>query len=350
MIHIVHIIPTLTFGGAERTLVNLINNSSFDFEHSIILFFDDQPLSDQINKNIEIRILNKKGKLSLGMVGDIKKYLKELKPDIVHTHLGGDFWGRIAAKKLNIPVISTEHNVNFDEGNIKRIVRKLMKNYSDRYVAVSKEVSKYVKSIYKIKNKITVIPCGVETDIFKNLPEPNFQNNNVVILGRLVPQKGYIVALEALSKIKDNWNLKIVGNGELKDELILKSKELGLENKIYFLPAVKDVAGILKDSDVLLAPSLWEGLGIVAMEGMAAGRLVIASECGGLKELIQDKKTGLFFKTSDVDDLTEKINWYFENKKECLKIANQGKVYALENFGIKKQVQEYEKLYKEILK
>lgn len=349
MIRVTHIIPTLTYGGAERTLINLINNSSPDFEHSVILFFDDQPLSEQLEKKIKIKILNKKGKLSLAMIGDIKKYLKELNPDVVHTHLGGDFWGRVAAKKLNIPVVSTEHNINFDEGFVKRMVRKLMKNYSNQYIAVSKEVANYAKSVYKIKKVIRIIPCGIDLKNFKNFREPEFKNN-FLILGRLVPQKGHEIALRALSKVKNNWNLKIVGDGVLKKDLISKVKELGLEDRVKFLPAVKDVSSVLKECDVLLIPSLWEGLGIVAMEGMASGRLVLASECGGLKELIKDKKTGLFFKTNNADDLVEKINWYFENKKQCAGIASQGQKYALENFGIEKQVQAYEELYRQVLK
>jgi hypothetical protein len=99
-LHIVHIIPWLGFGGAERSVVDLVNHSNPLIRYTIILFFDHKPFAALItSSNVQIKVVQKRGKLSLGLLFALKKLLKQLQPDVVHTHLfGGDVWGRLAAK------------------------------------------------------------------------------------------------------------------------------------------------------------------------------------------------------------------------------------------------------------
>lgn len=352
-IHIVHIIPTLNFGGAERFVIDLVNNLDKDkFIVSIIVLKNEMPLREQLKSDVKVYLVEKKGKLSLNLIGKIEKKLKELKADIVHTHLfGGDVWGRIAAKKLTLPIVTTEHNINFQEGFLKQQIKKYLCNYSDIYTAPSKAVSDYLKNVYQVKKNIKVIRHGIDLSKFfvdkkVNLKKPY----KLLMLGRLTKQKGQQIVIKALINLREyDWRLEIVGSGEEEKNLKDLVNKNNLTEKIIFYPATKNVLEVLQRNDILLMPSLWEGLGIVAMEAMGTGLLVVASRVDGLKELIEDNKTGYLVEVGEIKSWTEKIKEIFEQPAEMQKIIMAGKNYAQKNFSLLEMVKSYEKVYNELL-
>ncbi|TAN32500.1 glycosyltransferase family 1 protein [Patescibacteria group bacterium] len=344
---ICHIIPKLSYGGAERMLVDLINNSSPNFEHSVIVFFDYNPLAADLKEGTCVVVVPKKGKLSLGLVTDIRDALNGLKPDIVHTHLfGGDLWGRLAAKRLGLPVVTTEHNINVSEGWLKNELRHWLRKKSDAYVSCSDFVRGYMEKRCQIKGA-TVIKNGIELERFVHVEQRRIDRPiQLLVLGRLTKQKGHAVALRALAKLKNiEWRLSVLGEGELASGLRTEARELGIGDRVEFLPATREISGALAQHDILLMPSLWEGLGVAAMEAMAAGRLVVASRVGGLPELIKDGETGLLARPGDVNDWVEKLRWCFTHPDDCERLAASGREYARMNFGVDKMVREYEKVY-----
>ena len=346
-IHIVHIIPALPFGGAERFLVDLINNSDpAKFKFSIITTREENPLQVEIKfPNVKVEIVPKRGKISWHLFKDIENKLKILQPDIVHTHLfTGDFWGRVAAKRLQIPVITTEHNINQTESWLHGLVKKCLKNYSEFYTCPSQAVKNYLESYYKITKPISLIRHGIELTKFSSIPKIELNKTiKFLILGRITKQKGHAVALQALAGLKDyDWQLEIVGSGELETEIKNKILELNLESRVKMLPATSEVVEVMKSHQILLVPSLWEGLGIVAMEAMASGRLVIASQVDGLPELIDNNKTGLLFTPGNVQALQAKLVWCFNNLSEVNNLAQAGRDYALTNFSVVEMTKKYE--------
>jgi len=105
-----------------------------------------------------------------------------------------------------------------------------------------------------------------------------------------------------------------------------------------------------QQADVFLMPSIWEGLGVVVMEAMASGRLVLVSNVDGLTEIVQDQKTGYLAQPGNISDWQEKIKYIFENKKESLALAKKATVFAKKNFSIEETVEKYNKLYSLIIK
>src|SRR3990167_8202223 len=157
--HIVHIIPTLRYGGAERIVVDLVNRmDKKKYRFTIVLFSHDHPLQSELVE-ADIIIVQKKGKLSLSFIGDLTRTLRRLKPDLVHTHLfGADVWGRLAAHRLSLPIITTEHNINKQEGILKHLAKRWLRKSSMQYIAISDAVAGYMKYAYGIPSKqITVI-------------------------------------------------------------------------------------------------------------------------------------------------------------------------------------------------
>lgn len=349
--HITHIIPTLSFGGAERTVVDIINRAHPDFDFSIIVFSEHTPLKAQITRpNVRVICVPKKGQLSLGLIGAIKKELRSLKPDVVHTHLfGGDVWGRIAARSLKIPVVTTEHNLNYDEGMVKALVKRILKRKTKAYAACSETVKEYMHSRYGIKKKVQVVYPGVDLDRFLSAPTNLSVPLKIAIVGRLVPQKGHKKALQAISSLDKNlWELSIVGDGPLKLELQSWCKKYNITEKVTFVPPTPKIEQVYARHDILLIPSQWEGLGIVAMEAMAAGRVVIAASVGGLKEIIQHKTTGLLC-GEEVHSFTEAMEWCVDHRQEALTLANQASHYAHAHFGVENMVQKYQEMYKSVV-
>ena len=349
-IHIVHIIPTLDFGGAERFVIDLVNNlDSKLFRSTIILFSKHAPLRSSItNKDVDVRIIEKKGTLSFHLFSDIKQELQTLKPDVVHTNLfGGDVWGRIAAQRMNIPIVTTEHNINVGEGMIKHKVKKMLRTYSNIYTCPSKAVKTYMQSAYAINKHIHVIRYGIELKTFTSLSLPRFHKPfRLLIIGRLVEQKGHITALHALSQLKQyDWTLDIVGDGESRQSIKRMVTALELQDRVTMYPATSNTAKVYSKSDVVLVPSHWEGLGIVVMEAMAAGRLVVGTKTGGIPEMIDHKKNGVLVDPKSAQSLVKGLAWCFDHIKACAVLAKVARGKATHEFGVDEMTVAYEKIY-----
>jgi glycosyltransferase involved in cell wall biosynthesis len=353
-IHIAHILPAFVYGGAEKNVVDIINRLDTNkYTSSVLVFLEDNPLKKEItNKNVKFFVIPKKGKLSLKLISDFEKKLKEIQPDIVHTHLfGGDVWGRLAAKRLKIPVVTTEQNINTDEGIVRDWTKRLLRNKTDKYISCSEAVKNDMIKRYNIDSDIIqVIRNGIDVERFVSKKEI-FEEKTIkfLIVGRLVEQKGYHIALHALARIKENWTLDIVGIGPKKDELKQLVRELHIEDNVFFREPTSEVQEYFKYTDIVLIPSVWEGLGIVAMEALASGRVVISSNTGGLVESVKHGENGFLFESEDISDLQKQIEYVLTNKEQAKKIARQAGRDA-KKFSIDTIVEEYAGVYSRICK
>lgn len=350
--HIVHILPTLNIGGAERAVVNLIAASDPKrFRYSVIILFNHRPLEKELAaRGVTVHLVEKTSLVGWGLRAKIRAKLAELKPDLVHTHLfSPDVWGRLAAHDLGIPVITTEHNINTVDGFIKNTLRRLLKNYTDQYVACSESVKKYVAETYGITKPLSVIPWGIPLQPFLNVPPLVLQPPlRLMILGRLFPQKGQDIVLEALAHLKRlPWQLELVGDGPLKDELVQLVETYQLTDRVRFSPATLDVPAAFSRADVVIIPSRWEGLGIVAMEALAAGRIVIAAAVGGLREVIVHDETGLLV-APRAKDFAHVLKRVIEDPAAFRHLGDLGRQYAPEHFALEIEVSAYESLYQSL--
>lgn len=352
--HIVQIIPALGYGGAERMVVDLVNNSdSTKYRFTIIVFFDNLPLKALIKNNTKIILVEKKSKFDFAFLKRLKNKLSELNPDIIQGHLfAGDFWGRLTARSMNIPFLSTEHNLNYEDGWFKNYIKKIISTKQDYYTACSLAVSDYMRDVYKISNNVSVINNGIDLNRFINIvPTTSDKQIKFLMVGRLVKQKGQLYVLKALNNLKSYpWHLTIVGAGvEIKNlfDFVIQNN---LTDRVTFADPTTQVEEFYREANVLLMPSIWEGLGVVVMEAMASGLLVLVSKSGGLQEIVKDKETGYLAVPGNVLNWEEKIRFIFENKKNISLVVKNARLYAKENFGIEKMVEKYAQLYSTIAK
>jgi glycosyltransferase involved in cell wall biosynthesis len=359
-IKIAYIIPTLGQGGAERFLVDLLLNLDRNiFEPTLILFKRGGVWLKELElRDIKVILLKKNFKFDPLNFFKIVKELKRIRPEIVHTQLGGDLYGRLAAKLLNVPIIvSTEQNLNPDENAIQNILKKFTSRFAVKIVAISEAVKNDLIYRYQIsKNKIEIIPNGLDIDKFLNLKKEikNKEPEAITLgtIGRLVPQKGHNILIEALAKIKDlDFECLIAGLGALEDNLEKQIKSSGLEEKVKLIGGIENVPAFLSSLDAFIFPSLWEGQGIALLEAALSGIPIIASRVDGIKEVLNEE-TAYLVKPGDAADLAARISWLLNNlasepvKARTLKLKNE----IADKYSIVKIAASYQKLYQELIK
>ncbi|MCX6743999.1 MAG: glycosyltransferase [Candidatus Parcubacteria bacterium] len=316
-IKIVYIINNFVLGGAERLLLDICRKLDKDkFEITVITIIGNGPLLAEFKKlPVQIKIFQKKSKLGLGLIWQLRKLLKQIKPQIVHTHLfGGDTWGRIAAVLVGVPVIiSTEHNMGENETWLMKKIKLILSWFTVIIIAVSQGVKAYSVKAEGIKaEKIEVIYNGVDLTRFayRGAREIEAKQIKAVVVGRLEEQKGHQYLIAALPKILQKYPgfiLDIIGQGSLEETLKDQVKQLGLKDKVNFMGTSTEIEKILSQMDLFILPSVWEGLGIVILEAQAAGLAVLGSNVGGIKEIIKSGQNGLLFEPKDPDAIF-KIN------------------------------------------
>lgn len=294
--------------------------------------------------------------------GEIKKFLrilKEERPDIVHSHLF--FATRFVAplsKLIGIPlVIETAHLREAWRRGIKKMyaIDRFFYRFVDKIVTVSEAVKKYLSEDKKIsESKIEVIYNGVDLDKFKSVPK---QSNNgqfaIGVIGRLEPQKGHKYFLEAVSLLDDRFNdvnFLIVGEGSLKEELYKYCKDLGIEQRVRFLGYREDIVSVIAEMDLVILPSLYEGFPLVILEAQAMGKSVVATNVDGIPEAVINNKTGLIVPPKDSQALKSAIEIFLNNRELGIKMGCAGRKNIEENFDMKKQIEQIQELYKNLLK
>ena len=359
-VKIIYILPIFSIGGAEKIVFDMAKNIRKDiFEVKIISLKGATKEAMEWEKEARkhgIDIIsaggNSDSKLSIFL--RLFKILKKEKPEIVHTNLFlADVLGRIASKLAGVPVtISTEHNQVHILSKTKFLAKKYSALFAGKIVAVSEGVKKYLIQEEKINpRKISIIKNGIDTGVFGEIKKENSDSKLIIgTMGRLVHQKGFDILIKAIS-LTDNNNLKclIAGGADpsenLENELRNKINKLGLERKVELVGIEKNPDEFYQKLDVFMLPSRYEGLPLTLLEAGAKGLPVIASDVDGNKEVIDNEKNGLLFKSEDEEDLAKKIFFLSHNKEKMNSLGAALKEKIKNDFNIKQTVRSYEKLY-----
>lgn len=298
-------------------------------------------------------------------------FLIKEKPSIVHTHTSkAGLLGRLAAKLAGIPIIiHTPHGHVFFgyfepfKTKIFILLEKLASRITDKIVTLSnREKEDYV--LFKIaeEDKLSVICSGIGLNKFKESLLSEKQNlkkelgipeNSLIVgtAGRLVPVKGPEFLIKAakyvISKYPDAFFI-FTGDGYLKQYLEKKASNLGLRENIIFMGWRDDAAKILSLYDVFVLPSLNEGMGRVLVEAMALGKPIVASNIGGIPDLVIHGKNGFLVPPKNPKELAKYIQVLLEDKDKREKMGLAGKEMAY-NFTSERMVEKIANLYKKLL-
>lgn len=313
-------------------------------------------------KGISVYYLGQ-GKYSPKNIDAICNLIEAEKIDLVHLHgySAGNF-GRIAARKKGILNIVHEHAVLKIRPH-QYIVDFLLRKHTDAAVTVSQAVKEFVIRGRNIpSHKIHVIGNGIKLEAFKKCGATENQNlrsalkipENRRIVGtvtRLRSEKGVAVFIEAMPKIiaafPDVFFL-IVGDGPLRSQLEHLAEGLGLSKHLKFLGFRSDILALLSIFDIHVLSSLMEGFCLSLVEAMAVGNAIVASKVGGMREILEDEKTGLFVPPNNVEALSEKVLFLLENTNEASRLS-QSAVRSSRKFCIQSSTDSLNQLYQQVL-
>lgn len=355
-IKVIHVIPTLSFGGAERLLLDIVRKGDrrrFDYE--VVAMVRGGGLEkDFRSAGVPLKIFYKKNKFGLGVFFKLYNYFKSERPDVVHTHLfGADVWAGLAAYFAGVPAIfKTEHNINFDEGGMKILIKHWTAFVFKKMIAISPAVRDWMLERERMPaEKIIVIYNGIELARFPEKDVEGFSRPPILInVARFDEQKGHRFLIRALAEMKDvDWNLWLVGEGSLFGEIKEAVKEAGLNGRVKFYGNRNDVPELLAQSDIFVFPSLWEGLGIALLEAGAVGLPIVATRVGGIKDIFKDNKNALLVSEKNEKDLGAAIKWMIEHPEKALFLGKEAQKMVREKYSLNEMVKEYENLYEDII-
>lgn len=299
--------------------------------------------------------------LSIDSIKVIRK-IKQLNPDIIHAHMTAPLYG-YPALKCEYPTIVTVHGIVEEEsrhwhgihGNLYSIIYNPMERYVFKNAKNITVVSNYVRNKIesKCKGKITVIPNGINPDFF------SIENNEIeyrlLCVGGIEPRKDLLSLLKAIELVRKHIphvKLHIVGRVRKKmyyDSLIKYIKENDLSENIIFKHEINNesLRKEFSECSIFVFPSLEESFGIVLAEAGASGKPVVASNIGGIPDVVDDNKTGFLIKDNNDEDFAEKILILLNDKDLRHRMGTAGKEKASE-FLNERIAEMFNDLYKEV--
>ncbi len=359
---VVQLLPELNEGGVERGVVEL-NREYVKLGITSFVISNGGKLENQINidggTHIKFDVCSKNIFTVISRINGLKKILKDIKPNIIHVRSRVPAWlVNFANKSLGIKVVSTVHGFN-SVGFYSSIMQK-----ADAVICVSNSIKEYIQKHYKTsEEKITVIPRGIDLELFnpKNIDnsfiehfkkEFNLQNKFIVSsVGRVTQLKDYETFIKAISIVKQdisNVTALIVGGTRSDKEDYLNSlknliKELNLEENIIFTGSQSKIEQIYALSDVVISSSKKpESFGRAVAEAICMNKPVIATNHGGVKDIIIENENGFFFEVGDDKELAKNIL-----KSRTLKFDGYSYIsntFSLENM-VTKTVEVYKRIY-----
>lgn len=353
-------IDDASLGGGQMhvlLLAKYLSRDNFDVE---IATESKGWLVDEIKKlNIVVHQIAISNNLTWQSFDRIHQLLKSQKFDILHTHGGtAGFWIRLVAAglKKRPTIIHTYHGLhylNISQTSIKAIQQKIKKAifqqidrflliYTDRIICVCR--SDYDKAIavkVAVTAQTSIIYNGIEIDKFASPQADKAAHNKLQDsarqifgidptefvfgnVGRLHEQKGHKFLLQAFARVTNRARLAIVGDGELRNELVILADELNIRDRVSFLGARSDICEFLTAIDVFVMPSLWEGQPIALLEALASGKPCIASDVDGIPEIITDGVNGYLVEPRDIDKLASMMNATIEDPDLLERFSNCG--------------------------
>lgn len=308
----------------------------------------------------------------------IYKIISTEKPDIVHTHTAkAGALGRMAGiahsswlmahglyKKRPLLVHTFHgHVLHSYFGKVKSLfficIEKVLALFTDRIITVSKSLKDELVRKFRIapEGKFSVVELGFELDELLRMPvKGDAETVNVGIVGRLTAVKNHRMFLRIAGKLmaysswpKGKIRFIIIGDGELREELEGYAGELGVEKMVEFRGWVKELKEIYGEMDIAALTSLNEGTPVSIIEAMAAGRPVVATDVGGVRDVVKHGKSGYLVEPGDEKGFAERMKELVNDTEKRTKFGERGRESVGGRFSKERLVEDTERVYREIL-
>lgn len=372
---VAHIIYSLSTGGLENGLVNIINRCPVDhYRHVIICLTQADEFAARITApDVRVIELHKREGHDWSCYRRLWRLLRELRPAIVHSRNLAALEAQLCTLGLwGVRRVHGEHGreiTDLDGSNWKYLAfRRVMRFLVDHYIAVSRDLERWLIDRVRVpSSRVSQIYNGVDFSRFAPgtvkplalLPE-RWQNRGDIVLvgtvGRLTPVKDQQLLLRTLdwlraehSDIARRIGLVVVGDGPLRESLAAQCSELGLDEQVWFAGDRDDVPQLLGALDIFVLPSLAEGISNTILEAMASGLPVLATASGGNVELVEEGVNGGLFPVGDYRALGEALAALVPDAGQRRDLGGRAREGALERFDWDRTVQAYLSVYDRLL-
>jgi glycosyltransferase involved in cell wall biosynthesis len=286
--------------------------------------------------------------------GYIFNLINEEKPNIViiagiTTILPSIVASVLAMKSKIYLMVNSECHEVFDSKPYGLYLRSY-KDIFEKIICVSNNTAESVIKLGADKSKVATI-YGTNIEIKGEVVKVKNNKNIITYVGRLSKEKGVEILIKAIGLIKheilQNCKIKIVGNGEDEEELKQLSEELKIEKYVEFEGYKNDdeVSEILIGTDIFILPSYTEGLPLALIEAMSKKVFCIASDVGGIGEVLRDKDNGFTINSGNYKELAEKIEYALKNKKEVEKMVEKAFINIKERFTLDRCITDLQNLF-----
>jgi glycosyltransferase involved in cell wall biosynthesis len=358
---VLHVINALSVGGAERFLLQLAPaQARRGCQPSILTLVEPNPLADLCAaRGVGYRCLGRKRLNDPRLVADVWRALRDLRPDVVHTHLFyADTFGSVAARAAGVrAVMSTQHSTQRGQLSWRRRAGiRTMARFAHRVVAVSDAVRRSAAAhLGTPESLITVIPNGItleewETAAAVSRVDLGIPEDALVVgcVGRVVEAKGYEAFLQVIARLADpRVCVLMVGDGPDRQRLENASTQLGLASTVRWLGFRQDVPRILKTLDVFAMPSLWEGHSVALLEAMAAGCACLVSDIPELAETAGTAAARV--RPGDLAAMARTLQELLASPELRRDLGQAAKRIA-RNFSIDRAAERYLRVYQDLLR
>lgn len=355
------IITGLGMGGAERQVCDLADQFTAKGHKVLLISMTGETVNRPLSSKIDVSELN----MAKTPIGFIKAYwqarqlIKQFKPDVVHSHMvHANLFSRLLRLSVRIPkLICTAHSTS-EGGRGRMLAYRITDKLCDISTNVSQEaVDAFFAQGAVAKGRMLAMHNGIDTERFtfdinhriRLRIELNISEEIPLLLavGRLNVAKDYpnlLLAFHHIIKAGSLAHLVIIGVGDEETKLIKMVAELGLCKRVYFLGLRHDVHEWMSAADLFVLSSAWEGFGLVVAEAMACERLVVATDCGGVREVVAN--CGVLVPPKNSTELaralTDCLSLSAEQVKEQGRAARQR---IVEHYSLKSQAANWLRLY-----
>lgn len=361
---ILFLITGLGVGGAERQVCDLADKFAqkghFVKIVSLVAKIGTGVLPREQSVEVQYLDMSKSPFSFLSVCLKIKDIIKIFKPDVVHSHMfHANIMARVARLLVNFPkLVSTAHSKN-EGGKLRMLIYRLTNTLSDLNTNVSQDaVDEFVRKQAVSLGQMIAVENGIDTSIFhKNISfkkevrqELDIKEHAYIFLavGRLSDPKDYPNLLNAFSIVKQQKThalLLIAGIGELEAELKELSRKLGLTDSVKFLGLRRDIPKLMNIADTYVMSSHFEGLPLVLGEAMACENVIVATDCGGTREIID--KNGFLVPIRNSQALAEKMLETMDLSQEQREVLGKNaREHIIKNYSLDAIIEKWLEIYR----
>ena len=343
---VLHLISSSGVYGAEKMVVGLCEALPRYGVHPTLEVFDNahsrnvEVADYALTFGVPVKLLPCGGRLDGSAVRRLRRDIRDLNIDLVHTHgYKANLYGFFATRG-GVPMVATNHR--FDTGPQNRFDKPVLRRAAAVF-AVSDEARESLREQYGIDDAMT-IPNGVDPAAFEGAtPAIDLPHPLIGMVARLAPEKAPEDYLALAAAIPEG-HFAVVGDGPLREELQQRATA-----NVHFLGFRDDMAGVYASLDVLVQPSYREGMPMTILEAMSAGVAVVASRVGAAEDVIDDGRTGLLYEPADVPALVAAVRNLIDDDRTRTGIGKAAQAAVRADFTVDEMARRYAEQYRKVL-